>query len=789
MTNKPTRFLIVAFLSAVAAAAGLWASPEEARQRIVGLNVEQVETGTTVVIEADKTPLNYTYYSADLVTFVVEFIGAEVVGLPEVTAVESPEIAKVKVANYGATGGNARFLLIERPPCTHKLRLEGSKLYVEVRKNEAPASTQTWSAQPGTPNASVVEESEPAPSVDAVRSPPPAERAPAVPATILRDLAVERRPKGLVVDILGDGYLLYNDFLLEEPDRLVIDFKDVANDLTNRTVDVSASGVAQIRSSQFQESPERIARVVFDLDESVPYRLQPQGAGLRVVFGEVPADPQSDGRAAAPAVTGAGDLLQGDTLAGAGFAFSGALAPYEAAPEEESNTVFLPQAGEAGAGGPGAGASSVDWGSGEEYTGEMISLDFKDADVKDVLRFFSEISGLNIILDPEVAGNVTVRLTEVPWDQALDIILRNQGYGKALRGNVLRIAPHAKLASEEKAERDLRMEQELNTRIITTTRPISYARAEDVKGILDQVISQRGSVLVDERTNTLVIREVEREAQQKQIRDLINILDEPTPQVEIEARIVETTKQFERSLGVQWGFSGTASAQTGTTTDFTFPNNYKVKGDLLASDSGLPSELPNSGWAVNLPVPNATAGIGLHFGNILDTLQLDLALTAAESDGYARTLSAPKITTQNNQNASIESGFQIPIQTTANQTTSVTFVSASLQLQVTPQITSDNTVIMTINVTQDFPNFALAVLSGGNAPINTRRASTQVLVADGATTVIGGIFQFAEDNSSARVPFLGKLPLVKYLFHNSQKSRQNTELLIFITPHIKKLQR
>ncbi|MFC2173077.1 type IV pilus secretin PilQ [Acidobacteriota bacterium] len=428
-------------------------------------------------------------------------------------------------------------------------------------------------------------------------------------------------------------------------------------------------------------------------------------------------------------------------------------------------------------------------GTGEEWEGELVSLDLKEAPLTDVLRFFSVISGLNIVMDPEVTGNVSVHLIEVPWDQALELLLRTHGYGMNLDGNVLRIAPVSKLAQEEAEERQLKEEQELNAPLVTRFQKIAYAKASSVKNILDNLISRRGSIIVDERTNTLIIKEVDVLAQQRVITDLIDHIDKPTSQVEIEARIVETTKTFTRAFGIQWGFSGIADAVTGTTSDLLFPNNFKINGDLL-SGGGFESELPNEGWAVNLPAQGANAALGLQFGNILDTVQLDIVLTALENDGYGRILSAPKVTTQNNTNAVIESGSQIPYQTIANNTVTTTFVSASLKLNVTPQITGDDTIIMDIIVEQNAADFAQSVAVGeGVVPsIATRSATTQVLVPNGGTTVIGGIFQMRDVDTSSRIPWFHKIPILGMFFQNRSQNRDNTELLIFISPTIKRPQ-
>ncbi len=269
------------------------------------------------------------------------------------------------------------------------------------------------------------------------------------------------------------------------------------------------------------------------------------------------------------------------------------------------------------------------------------------------------------------------------------------------------------------------------------------------------------------------------------VERLIDLLDRPTPQVMIEARIVETTKNFSREFGVQWGFLGMADATSGTTTNWNFPNSIQANGAGVSSTNqpGIPG--PLGGYAVNLPATSFNSGFGLSLGNILDTFRLDMALTAMEADGKGKILSSPKVATQNNKKAVIESGTQIPVQTTANNTTTTQFVTAALKLEVTPQITADQTIIMDVVVDKSAPDFGNLV--GGIPPILTRKAEAQVMVKDGGTAVIGGIFQWSEATNEDRVPFFGTIPVIRHLFRNKSVVSQNDELLLFLTPRIIKV--
>ncbi len=402
---------------------------------------------------------------------------------------------------------------------------------------------------------------------------------------------------------------------------------------------------------------------------------------------------------------------------------------------------------------------------GRSYSGNPVSLDFQQADLRAVLRVFAEISGLNIVIDPTVKGTVDVALRDVPWDQALDIILRANKLGYMVDGTVVRIAPLSALSDEENQRRKLADEQALAGDLKVMTRMLSYARAEELQTLLTKsVLSKRGSVQVDPRTNTIIISDLPEQLDAASA--LITTLDTAQPQVEIEARIIQTTKTFARALGVQWGTAGRVDAALGNTTNLAFPNN----GTLTS--------------AANLAVGAATSGIGLALGSVNGAFNLDVALSALESSGNGRILSTPKVTTLNNVEAEVTQGVQIPLQTIANNTVTVTFKDAALTLKVTPQITAAGTVIMKVALENATPDFAKAAGPAAIPPINTQRALTTLLVNDGQTSVIGGIYTSSLQNSSDRTPGLGQIPLLNWLFKRERIDDESRELLIFITPRI-----
>ncbi len=396
------------------------------------------------------------------------------------------------------------------------------------------------------------------------------------------------------------------------------------------------------------------------------------------------------------------------------------------------------------------------------FTGNPVSLDFQGADLRAVLRTFSEISSLNIVIDPAVTGSVDVALKDVPWDQALDIILRANKLGYIVDGTIVRIAPLSVLADEETQRRKLTDEQALAGEIRVLTKMLSYAKAEELRPLLlKSALSSRGSVEVDGRTNTLIITDLADRL--TTASDLINTLDKAQPQVEIEARIVQVNKNFQRSLGVQWGFNALATPALGNTTGLAFPNSAALTGAQGGTINGIPT-------AVNLPASAPNSGIGLQLGSVNGAFNLDVALTALETSGNGRVLSTPRVSTQNNVEAEIKQGTQIPIQTVANNTVTVSFKDAALVLKVTPQITAANTVIMKISLENGQADFSKAV--NGIPPINTQSANTSVLVNDGQTTVIGGIYLSSEQYQTDRTPGLGRIPLLNWLFKRDNGNRQ-----------------
>ena len=426
----------------------------------------------------------------------------------------------------------------------------------------------------------------------------------------------------------------------------------------------------------------------------------------------------------------------------------------------------------------------------QRYSGRHIDLDLKDADIHNILRLLADVGHVNVVTADDVAGMVTIRMNNVPWDQALDVVLSAKSLGLVRTGNLIRVAPLSKL----QAERELRVAQQraeldlmpMEMRLI----PISYATATELQARSRELLSPRGSIAVDERTNTIIARDVP--GNLNRIEDLVRSLDTQTPEVLIEARIVEATSNYLRDVGIQWGGDSTFSEATGNPTGIAFPSRVTAAGgatDGTAPTAGLSpfaNTVPTPNYAVNLPAAVGTGqggALGLSFGSIDNNFNLNLRLSAAETSGLVRIVSSPRILTLDNRDARINQGTLIPFSQVSAQGVQTTFQEAKLQLLVTPHVTADGGVSMHMKVNRDEPNFNQTAANGAPT-ILKREAETDLLVMDGHTAVIGGIFTRNTGRSVAQVPFFGDIPIIGVLFQHRTANDTRNELVIFITPRI-----
>jgi type IV pilus assembly protein PilQ len=776
--------------------AGLWRSrkaqqPVQAAAAVMSLTAVDADS-SRVMLHTSGTPV-YTSYSPAPGVFIVDLTGTSrpaELKLPDTLPAPITSITAEEAVEMGSKLTRVTFRMTQ-PASTPQASVADNAVVISL-----PAPVAVAQEPPAAPEKIV--ETPAQPVVKTERIPEPAQaKTPVVTITgmasakSVRRVATAGQGAALEIDIKGDGAMAsYKAFRLNNPERLVIDINGVKNRVA-KALEVNDGAVQRVRVAQFAPA---VTRVVLDLNGKTEYAVTPSGDMLRVTFGEsaktlaavepsvvpqpvkvasaadIPSQVPAIAEEAAwkmpkpvinapedqtPPTTGTQSpttRMVGSARTAAGTATTNENVFDEAAAQQQQGQMVT--------GGPLTGRTLS--GTQRVFTGDPISLNLKDADIKDVLRTFAQLTGLNIAVDPNVSGTVTVDFVDVPWDQALDLILRQNGLTFILEGNVMRVGTIDRLATETAAAAKLAEQERLNVPLTTLSFKLSYAKAPDVATLLKDLASPRARIIVDSRTNQLIISEIPQYL--STMRNLIDTVDIPNRQVVIEARIVETTKSFALLYGFSWNFSGALDPALGTGTGLIFPNRVGFSGGPFSFTGGGSNVL------------------GLSLTDVLGTFNLDLALAATETNGLTRVISAPKVTTQDNTSASIQSGVQIPVQTRVNFTTTVQYISATLQLTVTPQITEAGTIIMDIAVSKVTPGAVVEGSSG--ASLNTRSATTRVMVRDGGTAVIGGIYQATDNTSQAGVPVLKDIPVLGALFRSHRQDRSNDELLIFITPRI-----
>jgi type IV pilus assembly protein PilQ len=467
-------------------------------------------------------------------------------------------------------------------------------------------------------------------------------------------------------------------------------------------------------------------------------------------------------------------------------------APAATAPAPEPAPAAAPPSAPQGR--PGStGPSRTSLGK-KRYVGRRIDLDFKGADIHNILRLLADVGQVNVIVADDVRGEVTIKMRDVPWDQALDVVLRSKGLGSVREGNLLRVAPLPQLEKELEAEiarqKQIADVLPIETRLIG----VSYADAGGLTDKARDLLTPRGKISVDARTNTLIVSDVVKSLQL--VEDLVRNLDTQTSQVVIEARIVEANSNFARQIGVQWGGTAFADTTHGNPTGLVFPYNVGIGGGsddgaaplggLVPQPRGGTGLASNPNFLVNMPAAagmGTGAAIGLTMGSVAGAFNLNLRLSAYESTGSVRILSSPRVTTMDNIEANISQGVSIPVSTVSAMGAQTQFVDARLMLSVKPHVTNEGTISLTINVTRNEPDF-VNVGARGDPTIQKKEARTTMLVRDGDTAVIGGIYTRNTGISSARVPFFSDIPILGWFFRNKKENDNRSEFLVFITPRI-----
>ena len=665
--------------------------------------------------------------------------------------------------------------------------------------------------------------------------------------THVRGITLAHRADGFSLEVSGSGPMIAHTMKLTSPDRFVVDIPNSLLDGRPRDISVNSQGVKDVRAARFQAAPPA-TRIVLDLSQMRDFEIAPNGNKLLITLrddrntapsavarpvlnaavpqahqppaalqpagsGQQPevassaktgAHPASDFVVVKPVFAAKKDpgpsseakqqaaeveptLSRADRAAALFEQASPAVATMNQPPFSTSaslkaapaaiNAALLQQ--RAAAVPASAVEQTINNCPPSRYTGEPIGMNFKDLDLKDFFRVIHEISGLNVVLDPAVKGTLTIVLDDVPWDQALAIVLNNNGLACQLEGNVLRIATLQTLKTEAEARRAQLEAQALAVPTKTITRYLSYGQSKDAVTIVKKFLSPRGDVVADPRSNALIIEDIP--SVLPKIDELLKTLDRKTPEVEIEARVVASTRTFARDIGTQFGFGygfgnnalggspGKSPIDVANNPPTIIHNSQDNKSIPLFSDLG--ASAPSS---------------GLSFLNVSPNFRLDFILTMAESRGLLKILSRPHIVTQNNILALIKQGERVPVVT--NQQLggppTVSYVDAFLRLSVTPQITAENTIFLNVDVENTVPDFTRVTGAQLNPTLNTQQATTQVLVTDGGTVVIGGVVQTQNNLAIAQVPVLGSIPLLGNLFKHQTVNTQTQELIFFITPKI-----
>ncbi|WP_104984292.1 type IV pilus secretin PilQ [Sorangium cellulosum] len=709
----------------------------------------------------------------------IDLADAEMGGAPGAITRGNAIVAGVMTQAFGGAGQRTTRVLVQLArPAAYRIRAEQGSLVVELAAASAtaPMPARAASAAPG------------------------AAAAPREPATIT-DVRFEHQATLDRVIIELSAVPEYRESAGKRGSRLVELSGVRLPDALQRTLDVGAFGGPVRAISTYRRNSDG-SKVVVEVEHAAgasgAVAREGNALVLNVARGALPSALSglgADGGAARRTRTVAREERLDDEAPRVETSFEGAPGGVGAEPgdagrsphqstDSEVSQESLAEPDQAGAFMPALAGQQ------RRFTGRRIDLDLKDADIHNVLRLISDVGRVNIVTADNVSGTVTIRMRNVPWDQALETVLQAKGLGVVRQGNMIRVAPIADLNKERELAIARRKSELQLAPVETRLIPINYADAADLQARAKDMLSPRGSLAVDERTNVLIARDVA--GNLNQIEELVRSLDTQTPQVLIEARVVEATSRYVRDIGIQWGGDGTFSAATGNPTGLIFPSAIGVAGG--ATDSNTPTgglspfsnQVSNPNFAVNLPaiVGQGTGGaIGFTLGSINNAVNLGVRLSAAEATGMLRIISSPRILTLDNREARISQGTLIPFSQITAQGVQTTFQEAKLQLLVKPHVTSDGSVAMHVKINRDEPDFN-QTSARGEPTILKREAETDLLIMDGHTAVIGGIFTRNTGRNLDQVPFFGDIPVLGLLFQRRRASDTRSELVIFLTPRI-----
>ncbi|HSU41495.1 MAG TPA: type IV pilus secretin PilQ [Polyangiaceae bacterium] len=740
---------------------GLASTAQAAESERKATHVEVSKAGaaeTRIVVSFDASPTFTARLDRQKNRLIVDVPQAVLEGVPPALTERIGIVGGVMAQSFAVIGGHTTRLLVTLlEEAAYGIAVEGNSLVIRV----APKRLGLPAAAPSSANGAAA----------------PAAKAPT--ATRVRDVRFEHASdEDRVFVELGEDTEFREPVVKDGRARLVLEGARLPDELV-RELDVSAfgGGVSSVSSYAGQSEPNTVV-LEAEVSKGVTSRVQRRGNSLVWTF----ADPAKQ----MPSQSG--------VARDGGIARRTRTVTVEDAVRDVPRVYdgYSPEQGlvERTAGADAAGFAPSALGQQRNFTGRRIDLDLKDADIHNVLRLLADVGQVNVVTADNVTGSVTIKMRNVPWDQALDVVLQSKGLGMVRGGNMIRVAPLADLEKERELQLARRAQEvklaPLETRLI----PVSYASAKEIQERARPLLSERGTLAVDDRTNVLIARDIA--GNLNQIEELIRSLDTQTPQVLVEARIVEATSRYLRDVGIQWGGDGTFSAATGNPTGLAFPNSVGVVGG--ASDANTPTAglspfantVASPNFAVNLPAAVGTGSggaIGLSLGSVDNTVNLAVRLSAAEASGLLRILSSPRILTLDNHEARIAQGTLIPFSQVSAQGVQTTFQEAKLQLLVQPHVTADGSVSMHVKINRDEPDFN-QTSARGDPTILKREAETELLVMDGHTAVIGGIYTRNTGRNLDQVPFFGDIPLLGLLFQRRRASDQRSELVIFLTPRI-----
>jgi len=787
MKTQTKRLAAVALASLLATPAGAGAEATGQANAVRAIDVGDAGGALELAIRASRAPSYTVFKLQEPPRLVVDLAGADVTGVASPVAVNRGGVLQITTAQYkDERSAVGRVIIALAPQARYEVAPRGDAVVVRVTSEGAPAAAAVPAPERAAP---VAPAAEPRASVAQTPAPDPARAAPPADNVLSRRVdeadvrhtatavtGVKPRPDGALLAL--DGQLARFEVIeLTSPPRLALDLYGVGR--APRGAVTLSGPFAQAR---FGREAGRV-RVVLDASgELLGVRVKRVAGGIAVTAGG--SAPAAPARAAAvaprPAAARAAsapaaepELPQRDPAA-ARLEVTAQARPADGAPAAR-------QADSAAAGFAAEAPSYALSGAPQarSYSGRRITLEFHDIEIRNLLRLIADVSKKNIVVADDVQGKVTVSLRNVPWDQALDLVLKTKGLDKEELGSVIRVAKVEEIAKEQEARAKAANARlptlPLKVRLI----PVNFARAADIAPRVKDVLSERGSITTDDRTNVLVVKDVQEALARAE--GLVRNLDTEIPQVRIESRIVEASSNFSRQLGVQWGGNATMSPATGNPTGLFFPNIFTTTGGVGGGPTTGVANVPN--YAVNLPTANPAGALGFVFGSAGGAFNLNLRLSALENSGVIRTVSAPSVSTVDNKEATIGQGLSIPYSQVSASGVNTIFIEAKLELKVTPHVSADGSILMKIKVTKNDPNPQLTG-ANGQPSIAKREAETEALVKDGETTVIGGIYTRQTAVRNAEVPFLAKIPVLGWFFRTKTDTDDRTELLVFITPRI-----